>query len=78
MRYQYDSEKNKAQNEPDVAQLQSELADILEDAGRNLRRRDDFDDVRYARWEGQSDDGRKHEDEIGADLLHGRVPVIFI
>jgi hypothetical protein len=66
MRYQYDSEKNKAQNEPDVAQLQSELTDILEDAGRNLRRRDDFDDVRYARWSGQSDDGRKHEDEIGA------------
>ena len=41
MRYQYDSEKNKAVNEPDVAKLQSELTDILEDAGRNLRRRDD-------------------------------------
>ena len=65
MRYQYDSEKNKATNEPDVAKLQSELTDILEDAGRNLRRRDDYDDVRYARWAGQSDDGRKHEDELG-------------
>jgi len=65
MRYQYDSEKNKATNEPDVAKLQSELTDILEDAGRNLRRRDDYDDVRYARWEGQSDDGRKHEEFIG-------------
>jgi hypothetical protein len=65
MRYQYDSEKNKAVNEPDVAKLQSELTDILEDAGRNLRRRDDYDDVRYARWEGQSDDGRKHEEFIG-------------
>jgi hypothetical protein len=65
MRYQYDSEKNKATNEPDVANLQSELTDILEDAGRNLRRRDDYDDVRYARWAGQSDDGRKHEDELG-------------
>ena len=65
MRYQYDSEKNKATNEPDVTRLQSELTDILEDAGRNLRRRDDYDDVRYARWEGQSDDGRKHEEFIG-------------
>ena len=65
MKYQYDEQKNKAVNEPDVARLQSELTDILEDAGRNLRRRDDYDDVRYARWEGQSDDGRKHEEFIG-------------
>lgn len=65
MRYQYDREKNLAKNEPDVARLQSELTDILEDAGRNLRRRDDYDDVRYARWEGQSDDGRKHEEQLG-------------
>lgn len=65
MRKQYDSEKNKATTEPDVAELQAELADILEDAGRNLRRRDDYDDVRYARWEGQSDSGRKHEDQLG-------------
>lgn len=65
MRYQYDSEKNKATNEPDIPRLQSELTDILEDAGRNLRRRDDYDDVRYARWAGQSDDGRKHEEHIG-------------
>jgi hypothetical protein len=65
MRHQYDREKNLASNEPDVARLQSELAEILEDAGRNNRRRDDYDDVRYARWEGQSDDGRKHEDQLG-------------
>lgn len=65
MRYQYDREKNLATNEPDIARLQSELADILEDAGRNNRRRDDYDDVRYARWEGQSDDGRKHEEQLG-------------
>ena len=62
---QYDSEKNKMSNEPDIDYLQSELSDILEDAGRNLRRRDDFDDVRYCRWEGQSDDGRKHEEYLG-------------
>jgi hypothetical protein len=65
MNEQYDKEKNKLQNEPDVAQLQAELADILEDAGRNLRRRDDYQDVRFARWEGQSPDGRKHEEEMG-------------
>jgi hypothetical protein len=65
MKYKYDSEKNKATSEPDVAKLQSELADILEDAGRNLRRRDDYDDVRYAKWSGQSDDGRKHEEHLG-------------
>ena len=65
MRKKYDKSKNLATDEPDVAKLQSELTDILEDAGRNLRRRDDFDDVRYARWEGQSDDGRKHEENLG-------------
>lgn len=62
---QYDEEKNRLTNEPDVPKLQSELADILEDAGRNLRRRDDFDDVRFCRWDGQSDDGRKHEENLG-------------
>ena len=62
---QYDSDKNKISNEPDIDALQSELSDILEDAGRNLRRRDDFEDVRYCRWEGQSDDGRKHEEHLG-------------
>ena len=61
----YDSDKNKLTKEPDVAELQAELSAILEDASRNLRRRDDFDDVRFCRWSGQSDDGRKHEEFIG-------------
>jgi hypothetical protein len=61
----YDSDKNKLTNEPDVAELQAELADILEDASRNLRRRDDFDNTRFCRWSGQSDDGRKHEEFLG-------------
>ena len=66
MSTQYDESKNRLTNEPDIPQLQSELSDILEDAGRNLRRRDDFDDVRFCRWEGQSpDDGRKHEEFLG-------------
>jgi hypothetical protein len=61
----YDKDKNRMSNEPDLDLLQSELTDILEDAGRNSRRRDDFDDVRYCRWDGQSDDGRKHEEHLG-------------
>ena len=66
MSTKYDESKNRLTNEPDIPQLQSELSDILEDAGRNLRRRDDFDDVRFCRWDGQSpDDGRKHEEFLG-------------
>lgn len=65
MSTKYDETKNRLSNEPDIPQLQSELSDILEDAGRNLRRRDDFDDVRFCRWDGQSDDGRKHEENLG-------------
>jgi hypothetical protein len=61
----YDETKDKASVEPDIEQLQSELSDILEDAARSLRRRDDFEDVRFCRWAGQSDDGRKHEEDIG-------------
>jgi hypothetical protein len=61
----YDTDKNKLTKEPDVAELQAELSSILEDASRNLRRRDDFDDVRFCRWAGQSDDGRKHEEFLG-------------
>ena len=65
MSTKYDETKNRLSNEPDIPQLQSELSDILEDAGRNLRRRDDFDDVRFCRWDGQSEDGRKHEENLG-------------
>ena len=61
----YDEEKNRLSNEPDIPALHTELSDILEDAGQNLRRRDDFDDVRFCRWEGQSSDGRKHEEKMG-------------
>ena len=61
----YDEDKNKLSNEPNIPELQSELANILEDAHRGIQRRTDFDDVRYARWEGQSDSGRKHEENLG-------------
>lgn len=60
-----DRSKNEASTDPELDELHSELADILEDAARNLRRRDDFDDVRFCKWPGQSDDGRKHEADIG-------------
>ena len=59
------TDKNKLVDVPDISELQAELADILEDAARNHRRRDDYDDVRFARWEGQTPDGRKHEEELG-------------
>lgn len=65
MHSQYDSDKNKMSNEPDITALQAELTDILEDAGRNCRRRDEYDDVRFCRWDGQSTDGRKHEEDLG-------------
>lgn len=61
----YDKHKNRASDEPDLANLQSELAEILEDASRNLRKRDDFDDVRFSRWRGQNDSGRKNEEDLG-------------
>ena len=51
--------------EPDLPLIQAELEDILEDSARNLYRRDDFDRVRFCQWDGQSDDGRKHEDATG-------------
>lgn len=60
----YNPKKNRATNEPDVKELQAELGEILEDAGKNIRR-DFYDNVRYARWEGQSDTGRKHEEDLG-------------
>ena len=63
---EYDKDKNKLSVEPDIGQLQAELADILEDAHRNIRRRSDYDDVRYSRWEGQADSGRKHEEFLGS------------
>lgn len=61
----YDPDKNKMSNEPNVPMLQHELASILEEANRGIQRRSDYDDVRYARWDGQADSGRKHEEYVG-------------
>ena len=65
MSEEYDSEKNKMSNEPDVNRLQAELESILEDANKHTARRQEYDDIRLSRWEGQSADGRKHEDLLG-------------
>lgn len=62
---QYNKQRNKMSNEPDVHQLQAELQDILEDAHRHVQKRSEFDDTRFSRWEGQSESGRKHEDFLG-------------
>lgn len=62
---EYDEEKNKMSNEPDIGRLHDELESILEDASKHTIRRQEFDDVRFARWEGQSGSGRKHEDLLG-------------
>lgn len=61
----YNEEKNRMSEKPDIALLQSELAEIIEDAGRNLQLRSDFDNIRYCRWDGESPDNRKHEEYLG-------------
>ena len=41
------------------------LEESLRDASDALRKRDILDDVRFCRWGGQSEDGRKHEEDLG-------------
>ena len=54
----------KASDEPDVQYLNDELHRCLFYGG-NMSRLTTSDDQRMCRWEGQSDDGRKHEDSLG-------------
>lgn len=54
----------KASDEPDVQYLNDELHRCLFYGG-NMSRLTTSDDQRMCRWEGQSDDGRKHEDSMG-------------
>ena len=51
---------------PNLRDLESMLEETLHDASDALRKRDSLDDVRYCRWSGQSDDGRKHESDLGS------------
>tara|TARA_Y100000593_G_scaffold33336_1_gene65586 strand:- start:9374 stop:11533 length:2160 start_codon:yes stop_codon:yes gene_type:complete len=52
-------------NKPNLPELENSLAETLRDASDALRKRDILDDVRYCRWSGQSEDGRKHESDLG-------------
>jgi len=54
----------RASDEPDVQYLNDELHRSLFYGG-NMSRLTTSDDQRMCRWEGQSDDGRKHEDALG-------------
>lgn len=45
---------------PDIGELQSELERSLYNGG-NVARINSNDDIRLCRWEGQSDDGKKHQ-----------------
>ena len=49
---EYDEEM-KMSNEPDIGRLHDELESILEDATKH-NPKTGIDDVRFARWEGQS------------------------
>ena len=48
-----------ASDTPDIQELQSEFDRSLTNGG-NISRINSNDDIRLARWEGQSDDGKKY------------------
>jgi hypothetical protein len=48
---------------PDIGELRSELQRSLYNGG-NVARLNSNDDIRLARWEGQSDDGKKHSSNL--------------
>jgi hypothetical protein len=54
----------KASKEPDLNTLLWEYNDSLY-TGSNIDRLAALDDVRFCRWKGQTDDGKKHSDERG-------------
>ena len=55
----------KKTDEPEVTLLQEELRGVMEDASTALQHRDTYEDVRFSRHDGQSEDGRKHEGDLG-------------
>ena len=55
----------KKTEEPAIPLLQEELRSVMEDASTALQHRDTYDDVRFSRHDGQSEDGRKHESDLG-------------
>lgn len=50
-----------------LAALHAELCTALDDLNRWRAQADDNDDTRFCRWDGQSEDGRKHETELGKE-----------
>lgn len=52
-----------ASSEPDVEELQAEFDRSLTNGG-NISRINSNDDIRLARWEGQSDDGKKYSQNL--------------
>lgn len=48
---------------PDIGELRSELQRSLYNGG-NVARLNSNDDIRLARWDGQSDDGKKHSNNL--------------
>ena len=55
----------KKSEEPEIPLLQEELREVMEDASTALGHRDTYEDVRFSRHDGQSEDGRKHESDVG-------------
>ena len=53
-------------SEQQLSDFKGYITDIKNDAeGGIWTRRRSYDDMRFCRWEGQSDDGRKHKDAAG-------------
>jgi len=48
---------------PDIGELRAELERSLYNGG-NVARINSNDDIRFARWEGQTDDGKKHSENL--------------
>ena len=55
----------KKTEEPEIPLLHEELRGVMEDAASALQHRDTYEDVRFSRHDGQSEDGRKHEGDLG-------------
>lgn len=51
-------------SEEQIADLVTEMEDVIADAAHYLEGVEDAARVRYAQWEGQSDDGRKHSSQL--------------
>ncbi len=50
----------------DLTWIKQEIQEINSDAGKGIwRRREWADNIRYCRWDGQSEDGLKHEESLG-------------